>query len=134
MLIEHITASIGHDEILRVVMTNQRLRRVVTRAIIDDLADRVDSSSVDRNAARRLIRALGEIDAVAAVAPPAPRKPKARPPVAGAIPAFDTKAQAIRWAKSRLDSTDPNERSVARDIWRMTRADRPVTTQRESTS
>jgi hypothetical protein len=115
MLITYVHAGIGHDEVLRAVMTDQRLRRLVTRAIIDDLADRVDSSSVDRNAARRLIRALGEIDAEVATRPAAPRK---RVPGDDGPPAFRSDAHALKWAKAHRNDPSPKHASLARAILR----------------
>lgn len=116
MLITYVQAGIGHDEILRAVMTDQRLRRAVTRAIIDDLADRVDSSSVDRAAARRLIAALGEIDVSARK--PAPRGAE-RPTAANdGPPAFRSEAHALKWAKAHTSDPNPKLRSLSHAILR----------------
>jgi hypothetical protein len=126
MLITTVQAGIGYDEILRAVLSDQRLRRVVTRAIIDDLADRVDSSSVDRAAARRLIAALGEIDGVVA----APRNTslsvvaraigRAHKASTGpeASPSFRSEAHALAWAKAHARSSVPSEAKLARRILR----------------
>jgi hypothetical protein len=73
-LITYVRAGVTHEEIIEAIMTDARLRALVTREIIDHLADDISHSSVSRRQARQLIAALGEIDAVRPVVPAEPRK------------------------------------------------------------